>query len=73
MAAHQNENLSETGLRALLAELVIGYLMIFAVFGVMFGFATGIGVNAPVAVIVAIFGLWLVLIAVALRSPHAPR
>lgn len=49
-------------------ELLAGYAMIFAVFGVMFGYATGIGVTYPVDVLAGIAGLLVILLLAARKG-----
>ena len=59
-SGHRNspENPSRT---ALLFELLAGYILIFTIIGIMFGFAAGIGVEMPWAVLGAMVLLWALL------------
>lgn len=69
MPSHETKNAAIQSRLAVMLELLAGYLLIFAVVGLQFGLATGIGVRIPWAVIAAMAVLWLVLSVVAARGP----
>lgn len=69
MPSHEAKNAALQSRRAVVLELLAGYLLIFAVVGLLFGLATGIGVRIPWAVIAAMAVLWLVLSVLAARGP----
>lgn len=62
-----------TGPRHVLAELCAGFAMILAVIAVLFGFATGIGVQVPWEVFIAIAVLGLGLCGAARAAIRALR
>ena len=65
MSLHESKNLANHTRRDVLLELLAGYLLVFAIIGVLFGLAMGIDVRTPWSVICAIAALWMVLSAAA--------